>query len=271
MVRSLRSSKLQKKHRRQLILKISLVLIGVTILIAGPAFLTHASFLSVRDVTVIGNSVVPTSDVQKIVTESLRGNYLKVFSRSNIALYPKDEIITRLKGSFSRFESVAISRASLHALSVHVVERKQKALWCQTLERSNCYFIDDHGYIFDRAIEFPEGIYFVYTGLIEGDPITKQFLPDADFIKAQTLINGLTMLGLKSRSFAYLADASFEIGLEGGEKVLVSLQDDPQKVLSNLESVLRDPSLHIIKDGELTVASLDARYGNKVVIKKKQI
>lgn len=269
MVRSLRSPKLQKKRRRVLIVRISLVVFVLGILLGGPALLTHANFLEISHISVSGNAVVATNSIEKEIQKSLEGNYAKVFSKANVVIYPKNEIESHLISTFSRFESVKVTRDSLKSLRVTVVERKPFALWCQTMEKNSCYFIDSKGTIFDTAGDFSENVYFVYAGYVEGEPINAQFLSHDDFLKANSIISGIKNLKLAPIYFTHLAGTSFEVGLQTGEKILISLSDDPTIIISNLESILIDPSLTVFQNNELTVSSIDVRYGNKIVLKKK--
>jgi cell division septal protein FtsQ len=269
MVRILRSPKQQKKHRRLLFAKISLVVFGLAVLIGGPALLSHANFLKISQITVSGNVAIASGDIQEEVQKNLAGTYAKIFSKANIVIYPQSEIVANLTSSFSRFGSVNIERDSLQSLHVSVVERKPSALWCQTIEKNPCYFIDNKGLIFDTAGDFSENVYFVYVGNVVNDPINAQFLPPADFLKANAIISGIKNLGLIPVQFTHISDTSFEVGLKGGERIIISLTDDQAKIISNLESVLMDPSISIFQNKELSVSSIDVRYGNKIVLKKK--
>jgi len=269
MVRTLRSLKQQKKQRRLLIAKISLAVFGLAVLLGGPALLSHANYLKISQITVSGNVAVASATIQEEVQKTLSGTYAKVFSRANVVIYPQSEIVANLTSSFSRFESIHVERDSLQSLHVSVVERKPSALWCQTIEKNSCYFIDSTGLIFDTAGDFSENVYFVYVGNVTNEPINAHFLSPANFLKANAIISGIKNLGLITVQFTHISDTSFEVGLKGGEHIIISLTDDPSKIISNLESVLIDPNLSIFQNKELSVSSIDVRYGNKIVLKKK--
>lgn len=270
MVRTLRSPKLQKHHRQLLAVKIALTILFVSALIAGPVFLSRANFLTVQTVSVTGNSVVQSSDVEAVVKKELEGNYLHLFSRGNIVLYPKSKIRSAIAEKFSRIESFDIKSTSLTSIAVHIVERKPKSLWCESLQENDarCYFIDDTGLIFDVAPKFSPDVYFVYTGGVGGEPIGSRYANEESFVKLKTIISGIQALSLEPSVLSSISDTSYEVILKKGGSIFFSLEDDGSKILSNLESVLSDQALSVFAGGSLTVSSLDLRYGNKIIIKK---
>ncbi len=270
MVKTLRSPKLQKKHNLLLALNISLIILTVVFLIGAPAFLTHAKFMSIERVDVKGSSVVSSIDIERIVRDHIGGNYLKIFSKGNILLYPKKEISQSIERAFGRLSGVSITTTSLTSVSVSVSERKPSALWCKTDagKKAGCYFLDTKGLIFDTAPDFSPNVYFIYFGNIEGDPIGKVFTDPDSFSKISSLIAGMKDQNLNPISISLVEGDSYQATLKSGGEIVFSLKDSPEKILSNLESVLSDPTLRIMQNGVFSAKSLDLRYGNKVIIKK---
>jgi POTRA domain, FtsQ-type len=270
MVRTLRSPKLQKHHRQLLAVKIILAIVLAGAIIAVPVFLSRAQFLRVQTITVTGNSIIQSADIESLVRDSLAGNYWYLFPKANIALYPKDQVRKEIASKFSRIESFDIKRASLTSIAIHIVERKPESLWCEDAQENGvrCYFIDDTGLIFDEAPKFSPDVYFVYTGAVIGEPVGARYLNEESFSKLKTIIKGMQTLSLEPSVLDSISDNSYEVILKKGGSIFFSLEDDGSKILSNLESVLSDQALSVFAGGRLTVSSLDLRYGNKIIIKK---
>lgn len=269
MVRTLRSPKLQKKYRFLLAAKTILIIIAIVAIVGLPALLSRANFLKIQSISVSGNSVLDSSEINKNIESEIQGNYFYIFSKSNIFLFPKNKVEKIIMANFSRAESVYIKRGSLTSIAVAIEERKPKDLWCDAGEPPVCYFLDTEGYIFDTAPEFSSDVYTVYTGQVTGNPIGSRYGSKEDFASIQLLLKGMSDLGLSVNAVNFIHDKSYEALLKSGGSILFSLEGDPAKVISNLESLLNDSALSLLQDGVLTVNTLDLRYGNKIIIKKK--
>jgi len=239
------------------------------VIVGVPIFFARTSYLQINAILVSGNSVVATSRVEDVVRSVLSGNYWYVFPKSNIFLYPKNALQKALYEASSRIEIVEISTTPPHTIAVSLREREVRALWCPGEVLSDCFFLDSRGFVFDRAPSFTKNVYFVYRGNIEGDPIGKQYISKDLFRKAELFTEHIRSLGLDPVSLVYTDDDEATISLAQGGSILFSLRDDITKNTSNLESVLLDSSLGLVKNGALTVLSIDLRYGNKVILKKK--
>lgn len=270
MVRTIRSPKLQKHHHQLLALKIVLSLLLVGALLALPVFLSRAKFLTIQTISVSGNSVVQSSEIESVVRDELQGNYLHLFSKANIALYPKSKIKTAISEKFSRIQSFEVRSTSLTSISIIITERKPESLWCKDMQgETGCYFIDSKGLVFDEAPKFSPDVYFVYTGGIQGEPIGARYGTEESFAKLKLVVAGVRDLNLEPVAVDSISDNSYAIHLKRGGVIYFSLHDDSEKIISNLESVLSDPTISVFQNGVLTVSSLDLRYGNKVILKKR--
>ncbi len=270
MVRTIRSPKLQKHHRQLLALKIFLSIILFCAVFAVPVFLSRAKFLTISSIVVSGNSVIQSSEVESVVKSELEGNYFHLFSKANITLYPKSKIKTAITEKFSRIQSFTVTTKSLTSIAITIVERKPESLWCKNREvNRECFFTDSTGLIFDSAPKFSPDVYFEYTGGVPGEPIGARYGTEASFTKLKSVVAGIRSLDLEPVSVDSISDNSYAVYLKRGGVLYISLQDESEKIISNLESVLSDPTLSIFQNGALTVSSLDLRYGNKVIVKKK--
>lgn len=146
------------------------------------------------DITVDGAQAVSDHDIEAFVREKLSGNYFFVYARDNSFIFPRRGIERGLPEVFPRIKSVVIRRTDLHHIVVTVIERKPVMLWCgESIEEvmrteKGCWFVDDTGFIFDRAPIFSEGVYqelysmLAYTD--EGVPL-RAAVPGERFLLAR--------------------------------------------------------------------------------------
>src|SRR3989304_4196028 len=136
--------------------------------------ISHNGRWRVDRVDILNNSAVSADEIRSFVNQKLAGNYYFVYARDNSYLFPKSEIEQSVLNAFPRLASVSAFRTNDHTISVSVTERKPYALWCgeqvndRQVQRENCWFFDNNGFVFDKAPVFSKGVYIeVYVKLIE--------------------------------------------------------------------------------------------------------
>jgi len=267
-MRNLRSPNLRKKRRRRLIIKVSLFVFGLILIVGIPALLSHIPGILIRDIEVVGTEGLLREDIKKVAEEELRGKYLWLFPRKNSIYFPKEKIENKILNNFPQIESLKSELSSFHALNLSVVERKTVSLWCENNLAISCYSMDKDGFVFEKNGVQSSNVYFVYHGYITGEPIGQYYLPKGILIKVQTFIEGVKLLGFEPTSLSHLNEKEYVIKIKGGGEIFFIFDENIDKALSNLESVVEDDSLEVLKNGELTVRAIDLRYGNKIILKK---
>ncbi len=269
MPRSLRSPNLIKKRRKKIIFRSVFFLSIVIFVIAGPVFLSRADFVTISSIKVLGSSVVRSDEIIELSKRHLTGNYFFLFPKSNTLLYPKKTIQKEIALNFPRVDDVKIKLSSLKSIQISITERNPQSLWCKDDTFSDCYFLDSRGFVFDKSPTFSPNVYFVYIGRLDDSPLGDYYLPQKEFDLMNRFLSGFRSLGLNLESLNHVVGETYELKLSTGV-IFFSLRDDPEKVVSNLESVLSDPKLDVLHDGGLTVKSIDLQYGNKVILKKQE-
>ncbi len=128
----------------------------------------------ISEITITGANVVASDDIRARVGEKLFGNYYFVYSRGNSYLFPRREMEATLIQAFARLSTATVHRVSDKTIAIEITERKPFALWCgeeynkEMYELNDCWFIDDTGFVFDRAPTFSEGVYLEVYGGIDG-------------------------------------------------------------------------------------------------------
>jgi len=282
--RKYRPSKLIKRRRKVLTAR-ALIVVGASILLIGSlSWFSFYDGLTINAIAVEGNLVIGEDKIEAIVQSTLEGKYLFLFSRSNAAIYPREQIKESLLNEFKRIESVAVMIVDTVSIKVIIEERSPYALWCRVVEKEtedgavemkeDCYFLDKDGFIFAIAPDFTGNIFFKYfdSTYNEGD-IGRQFLTKEEFLE----IDNLRLSFLPSRSVSLdigkpivltiVDNKDLEIALDNGSKFLFSRNQDVSDMLANVESIF---SSDIFKEKDSEIDYIDLRFGNKVYYKLKE-
>ena len=270
MPQSLRSPKIIKRRRRKFVIKLFLVFVVAFIVIGCPIFLLRGNFFKIASIEIDGNLVVSKESLIQVANDSLIGNYFYLIPHSSIVLYPHDSIVNSIIKKFPRIESVKVKALSTKSIRISVVERKPNALWCETPDSKYCFFIDSTGLVFDSAPSFSSDVYMVYRGILDSNPVGNYYLPTQQFAKVQSLLEKIRALGIRPTRLEYDSSGSYKIVTHEGVFILFSIDDNVDKISSNLASVLNDPKLNIFQNHVLSVFSIDLRYGNKVIVRKNE-
>lgn len=264
---SLRSPKIIKKRRRKTFLKVLFIFAGALGLVFGPSLLTKSEYLQIKNIKIEGASSVSTQEISKISESLLSGNYLGLYSKSNIVLYPKRSIEKKILSQIPRIHIANVALSGLDEISIFVEERNPRYVWCRT-ESSDCFFLDEEGYVFDEAPNFSAGVYVVFRGESKEDFLGSFAFSKDQFDNLKNFLDGLKILSINPSSVLVEKD-EIEIIFSGDSRILIRLDDDLDKSLSNLESVLNDPKLEIRTGDDSDISYIDLRFGNKVFYKRQ--
>ena len=277
--RRFQTSRVAKRRRKRLLLKFGAVVLVVVFLIGFFSWLSHRTEVSIANIFIEGSSVVSEEEILALVNEKLAGDYLKLFSKSNILLYPRRDIQATALNSFKRLESVELSFEDFRSISVTVQERKPHALWCEHVrgedfedetqdEQGRCYFLDERGLIFSKAPDFTGNVFFEYYGPIdEGEVIGQQFLTENEFRTISFFINSSRDSGLEPISLALSGSTDVELRLSDGSRIIFGREQDFDEVIENLQSVFESETF--TEKEPLELDYIDLRFGNRVFYKFK--
>lgn len=262
-----------KKHRRRAVLnKIFLVLFGLLAVFILLVFLSRLNSLNISQIEILGNKVVDTETLKTIIQEQITGKYLWLFPKTNIFIYPKNNIKNTLQDKFKRLNSINLSIKN-KTLEVSLGERIAKYTWCgiippQTNDDQKCYFMDENGYIFDEAPYFSGAIYFKFYGAQIESYFFKQ-----NFQQLNAFKDVLISLSLKPVALYITNEGDVEISLSKGvsstltvgPKIIFKIDADLQNVAENLEAALNtEPLKSKFKNRYSSLLYIDLRFGNKV-------
>ena len=239
--------KKQKESKRKLLFFVVFSLV----IFFGLVLVTRWERVNIAQVEIIGNKVVDTEDLKNRINEDLAGHYLWTIPKTNFLFYPKNKILVDLKQNFERLESLSLEIKD-NTLLVQVVERKALYTWCGQekidveRESEGCYFLDDSGYLFDKAPYFSGAVYFRFYGDIEGDannPLGSHYNKEI-FNKLTAMIKNLEDMDLSpvGVSIDPLGEIKMHLPLGGGAlgypEILFRTSSDFVKISENLDTAL---------------------------------
>lgn len=153
----IQSRRFAEKKRTKKIGIYIIALLSFSFLVFVLSSMSSASFLHINTIEIIGAAQDIASTTRSIAETSMQGNYLGIFSRSNIFLYPKSDIENTIKGKFLSTEDVFIKRNGLNSIQINIVSKIPTSILCtsipddfKSLQSDNCFFSDKNGYIFSK-------------------------------------------------------------------------------------------------------------------------
>lgn len=272
----------RNRSRRRLRLSILFFLLFVSI-IGGLSYFSAHPKITINKIIITGNSIIDSKEVESRIYEDLSGRYLKLFARSNFLLYPHDKIFNDLVMSFSRIESLKVSREGINTLQVIIKERSGSYLYCGTVLPEikneigeNCYFVNNDGLIFDKAPYFSGNVYFKYYVVVKenkGSPLGSQVFGSNQFHSLARFIDGVTLLGFKPIYLVVGDDGIYSLYLKSSgnnpnPKIIFKEDNDLINILENFSTAMSKKEFKDEINGKYDMLSyIDLRFKNKVLYK----
>lgn len=273
----LQSQKLLRRERAWKWTKLIFVVALFGGLLCGLSALSCSPKLTVQNILVTGNSVVPTDEVLAIARDEMNGRNLLLFSRANILWYPKQQIIDTLQHSYSWIDTVSIDRVNATTISIKIKERVPVAVWCGADRDKpvSCQLMDAQGYAFAKAPEFSGAAYLKLYG-----PVAPASWRGAEFSSQQGLahmlglVKGLSEIGFQPLEIAVAStDTStnaYDVFLSSGTRISVKTSDSVSVIISNISLLLMQKAFADSQTSNFSnLLYIDARFGNKLFYKFK--
>jgi len=265
VLNSPRLLELKKHRRRSFQSKILLYLVALLAVFVFLIYIFRLTSLNISEVEIIGNKVLDAEVIKVIVKKELTGNYLGFFPKTNVLLYPENNIKKELSNQFTRLKNITLFVKDRKILQISVSEREPKYLWCEVemgLEIEKCHFIDEDGFIFDEAPYFSGEVYFKFYGATN--------LFEKSFEKLISFKMILENMGLKPVVLFVQENRDVKIFLSTsrGPEIIFKIDSDLEKVAENLGAALTtEPLQSNFKNKYSSLLYIDLRFGNKVYYK----
>jgi len=232
---------------------------------------------NLQQIEVTGNSVIRDEEILAVINKDISGKYFWLFPKSHFLILPKTKIKNDLLASFAQILELKIERNGFQSLIIELAERQPYALWCDSFTEDHCYFMDNLAYLYDRAPNFSNNVYFKYLGGISGVATST----DLSRILRRTYLEGVDQGGFeKINLFIRLLEDininGYKLGVEdnndchlffnNGSRLIFDSHQNLDEVFKDLQALLID--LGDLKDQEFDY--LDLRFDNKIVYKFKE-
>ncbi len=262
-------SRLRARKRKRRLLKNIFSITLVLFVLFGLVGLTYLPALQIKSISVSGEQALSSSAIITFVQGELNGEYWYVFPKSNIFLYPKKQITADLIKMYPVLASADVHAGDFETVAVSLVERQPRALLCGEAFASSspCYFMDENGVAYGNAPIFSEPVYTIYSGVLTGDVLPKQFLTPAEFQSLSALVDAIDQKLSDEKVSTVVVDDSKDVHVQfdSGFTITFALSDQGGDVFERLILAFTAEPLtaHKLSDFEY----LDLRFGDKLYYK----
>lgn len=256
---------MRKRRRRARIFIVSVV--SILLVLSCLVGLTYLSSLQIKDVAISGAQTLSSSTIEAFVRDRLAGEYWYVFSKSNIFLYPRQQIAADLMRAYPVLASADVHAADFHTVVVNLVEREPRAILCS--QDNRCLFMDENGVAYTDAPTFSEPVYLSYYGSTTDDTLPKQFLTSPEFQALSALVDAIAQKLPGEEVAAVTVDEVKDVRVRfaDGFTLMFALVDQGGDVFERLTLAMTSGPVAAHKLGDFQY--LDLRFGDKLYYKLK--
>lgn len=273
---------IKRKRRARSFRVFILFFILIISIVLALAFLSNNQKMIIDTIIVEGNQIIDEDEIEKEIYKNITGRYFYLFSKNNSLIYPHEKVYNNLLLNFPRIKTLSVKRDNFKTLHINIVERVGSFLYCgenipEIREEigENCYFINNDGYIFDKAPYYSGNIYFKYYLKLkeEVDPSGQQMIPVEDFHRMTRFIDKMTNIGFNPIYMVIEADETNSLYLESKSngltpKILFKNNMDFDLIYDNLYLAMQKKEFaEEINSKYSTLLYIDLRFKNKILYK----
>jgi hypothetical protein len=260
--RSRRESPARTRRYKRHGLRSGVALVLVVGLAWAVSWASYLPQLRLTHIEVSGTHAL-SSNIVRAVAEAQVYDGRWFVAPDDILAFPAAAIVRTLE-SFPRIASASVTRPSplSQTASVVVVEREPYARWCASA--SDCYLMDDGGFIFARAVDETPRSPVVFMGAIASttNPIGMRFEPE-HFAAIKSFVERFAETEYVPSVVTMGEGSDFTVTLPTFS-VLASLGEDPATLIRNLELALQSETL---ARATSSLEYVDLRFGDRVYFK----
>jgi len=255
----------------------------LVVLYIGLGLLSHLKSLVIDDIKVVGAEVLDKDELREKVLDYLSGNSALLYAKGNIFLFSKNKLEDFVYKEFPRVYQVLDIERQKQTLLIEIEERTSAYLWCgrnapvyqDRFSDKDCYFIDQKGFIFDKAPFFTDGVYLsFYGGVSDKDPIGQTLQTKNSMEAIKDFVTAIEDAGIKTHSLVLNEDGQHFILLD-----IITNTGDFSKIIFNEDEKISDISAKtavalegedFLSDFELSkeyLEYIDTRFKNRVFYK----
>jgi len=260
------STTLSERRRKHFLLKLLMFLFLFLIIIISLIFITHYDGIKIKEIDVEGNSTIEKQGILDLVNEKMSKKLWFFINRDNILFLPRANITYSIQDNFKKVEKVSIEWGGIKKININIIERVEKALWCDGLisDSKKCFFIDSTGYVFGEAPAFLGNPFPKYYGILTENPIGKYYFSDGQFLKIFEFFEGVKSLNFNPESLNAINSHEYEILLADGGIININDKQVFSESLKRLNALIENGYIKTDKTSLEKIKHIDLCYGNKV-------
>lgn len=253
--------------RRQIVVGVILCLV-IALILSAVRYVTHLPVFQINEVLVTGGFTIPHDTIKNVAEAELRGTYLKLIPKRFGPLYPARTIEEKIR-LVSRVKNVQLERGDNNNLMIVFEEYQPLALWCPSLEATECFFIDHTGLAFAPAPTLSGAAFVRYV--TDGEPAVGAVIADRQFLDESVQFIELmeTDLGLFVTHVVTFGDYDVEYTVSGGGRIKLSQDLPMQDSFKNLKTILASEDFAHLEPGSFNY--IDLRFGDKVFVSEEEV
>ena len=278
--KALHSTEYHEKKKKVMLRRWIFSGVIILIIIAIPILILRISGLRVDTVEVAGANVLDSKRLVEVVESRLGENYLWVIPKNSFFLLPRRGIKKTLQQEFPRIKSIGLNLLDTETLVVNIEERTPLALYCKEVvdstNVSDCYFMDEEGFVFSEAPYFSGDVYLVFSIRMGSEDLLGQnFLTPLEFENLLRFIESVREYGVHTRILEFVPETpsgqgKYVLHFSNGGQIFWYSNDDLTLVESGLKSLLLSDAVGEKEDFLKQVEYIDLTIPNKVYWRLKK-
>ncbi len=268
---STQSKKFEISQMRRTYFLVFLISLNIFLFVFVLSKISFLNFLQIDNIVVLGTEPRVESNIREHAEEILSDSYFGIFSKANLFLYPKSQLLASISDIAPEIQSISINRNGLHSLNINVETKKVSAVVCASLPDENldlvsasssCYISDWSGFIFKKtqAVEKDTNVY--YSPALPIDAIGSYATSTNQFVALQKFYNSCREFGLEPEYILIKENDEYEMF---AKDTIIYFNDD-----SSLDDQLQNLLLFWShNEKKINYEYIDVRFGSNVFYRKK--
>jgi len=250
--------------------------ISLFLFISASAFIVsvfNADWLIIKNLSLEAPPYIDENEVNSLIDAEISEYYYKIFPKRNILIYPKSEIINKIKVNFPIAKDVIVKARWGGDLDVRIVKYSVKYHWCP---KEKCYAVSPDGVVF-AELEEKAGIPLNNTFELpkHKNPLNHKFA-EISARKMNVIVNYLEESDVDIESIDYVVKQGYDnqiiLNVREGPKIFVNLEEHTYDISRDIYVSLFKALDYPEEDGKwVNVEYIDTRFGRGVYYKEEGV
>ncbi len=266
--------------RKKTSYKIFFLWIVLVVFLGSVFFISRIPSLQLKGIQNIeGNSTVSEDEIHIFFNQYGKKRFF--FPLTNKIIFSRQKFSQEMQNTFPRLEVVSVLKQK-DSISLIVSERTASYLWCgevllDVTEDITCWFVDTHGFIFDKAPFFTGSSFLrLYGGIDARADIIGQYFDSSILNYYDSFVDILNDFGIFIRAVFVLEDGQVRImldsvhGLSKSPFIAVHTSNSIMETIDILKTAFMDEIiLRDITSQYEQLEYIDLRFENQFIYKFK--